>query len=323
MDFVRKNLGFVIFSSACLVMLIAMIILDRSAAARLAEASEKADKQQDFIRQVSRGKFALNKTNVNRASRNYEIARTALNDFLTELKQNYTYELPSEDEMPGGVECLGKVRTTVRELSAVLDRRDIQTAQEQYFSFDELAKSSYPPPQAQVPIILKQLDVAALIVQAAADSPVTEFHKLERLDMPGQDPDIRRGGYQSALYRVEVSGTGEQLRTVINNLNQVEQMLLLVKQCEISREKQALGRSPENRRGSRNTRDRDSERALHESMPGMAPPPDEMSENEDEDEDEPTIIPREQRRVFEPRPLKATVTIGLLEFRAPNMNEDS
>lgn len=321
MDFVRKNLGFVIFSLVCIVLLIAMIILDRKAAARLAEVREKADRQQDFIRQISRGKYALNKTNVNLANRNYEIAKTELNDFLSELKQNYTYERPGEGEMPGGVECLGRVRTTVREMSALLSRRNIQTQEEQYFSFDELAKSSYPPPQSQVPLILKQLDMAALIVQAAADSPVTEFHTLERLDMPGQEPDIRRGGYQSALYRVGVTGTAEQLRTFINNLNETEQMLLLIKEPEISREKRDLGRqqTPRDRRGSQDRSRNNPDRELQEGTPGMQPPPEEMNETDDE----PSSLPREQRRVFNPQPLQATITIGLLEFRAPDMNEDS
>ncbi len=319
MEFVRKNLGFAIFAVASAVLLVVLIILDREAAAELADGKEKSDKQQEFIRQVSRGKYALNNKNLKRARSNHAIAKTELNDFLRFLEEQYT--LP-ERTMDSGVECVGEVRKTIRELSALLDQRDIQTEEEQYFSFRELAKSSYPPPKAQVPVILKQLDMATMVVQAAADAYVTEFHSLERLDTPGQEPDIARGGFQAALYRVTVSGTGARIRSFINALNELDHVLLLIKRCEISRDQQALGRKDadpgERSRRSRGRPSSSSPPPQYEEMPGMAPPPSER----DQDEDETDILPRRQRRVFEDMPLRAKITFGLLEFRGPDEDTD-
>lgn len=319
MEFVRKNLGFTIFAVASAVLLVVLIILDRNAAAELAEGKEKSDKQQEFIRQVSRGKYALNKKNLQRARRNHEIAKTELNDFLSLLEEQYT--LP-ERTMASGVECVSEVRKTIRELAALLDKRDIQTDEEQYFSFRELAKSSYPPPKAQVPFILKQLDMATVVVQAAADAYVAEFHSLERLDTPGLEPDINRGGFQAALYRVTVSGTGARIRSFINALNKLDRVLLLIKHCEISRDQRALGRKDNaSAERSRSRRDRAStSRPPQHETPGMAPPPNERDEDEEDDEND--IIPREQREVFESMPLRATITFGLLEFRGSEQDAD-
>lgn len=324
MDFVRKNLGFVIFACVSVVLLVVLIVLDRKAVAALSASREKSDQQQRFIEQVSRGKYALNKKNLQQARRNHEIAKTELNDFLHKLDEDYTWQPKPEWQISSGVECVSIVRKTVRDLADLLKQRDIDTAQQEYFSFQELATSSLPPPPAQIPIILKQLYVADIIVKAAADSYVTEFNALERLDTPGMAPTMETGGYQAALYRVTVRGTGARLRTFLNTLNTQENVLFLIKRCDIEREKTKLAR------GTTASQTRSPRRRGPAS--DVPPPqypyeqqgtgiPGEMG-GDGTAAETPETPPRDERVVFDTMTLQATITLGLLEFQGPPPDHD-
>lgn len=335
MDFIKRNLGFLLFLAAALVVPAVLAVLWWQTAAETARFRQQVQEQEKFLDGVRRGQFALNQDNVQVAKRNQALTEEAFREFVRTL--TVRYGLPART----GVEPLECVRI-VKDQRERMEKELTDPAKKitvsqgaRNFSFDAILSSSTPPLAADVPVILKQLQIVGEIVRAAATSPgLREFGGISRpLGLAAADQDL----YQVVPLEVSVSGNFKSIQRFVNQLQQRQTAgIFVLRSIELTSRDQAAGNlmGSEMTGGGPGVPGPGREFMMPAGMPGVRTPaavrpPAGTSVRGDRRTGEPAVEEaaetgpallaeeKDRRTVFSTHDLDARILIDFVEFKKP------
>lgn len=229
MDILKKNIGIIVYTVVVLGLIGLVFGLQRKAQKHLNAAKEAGVEQRRFLESVRGGEFALNKENQEIARGNRTIAEMKLEDLRGHLYQRYT--VPFQEDMSS----LKSVRFLQEECVAMqrqLIAKDI-SCPSRYFSFEKIATASTLPPQEQVPVILRKLNMVKEIVNlvTTADWYLAEIKSIQLLN----DLDtVDKGTYLVTPIQLNVSGRMPAIQSFVNALLTNSKYLFFVHRVELT-----------------------------------------------------------------------------------------
>jgi hypothetical protein len=239
MDFIKRNLGFLLFVTGSLLAAAVLGVLWWQSGADTREYREKVQSQEQFLDGVRRGQFALNQDNVQIARRNQAVAEEAFREFLQALVVRYG--IPART----GIQPLECVRVVKEERERMRQEladpaRDIQVASAAAgFSFDSILTSSTLPLAEDVPVILKHLQIVGEVVRVAGRSGLREFRSIGR---PHGLASIKKDLYSVVPLEVSISGNYKSIQRFVNQLQQRDTAgIFILRSIELTSRDQAAG----------------------------------------------------------------------------------
>jgi len=231
MDFVKKNLGLVIYCGVCFVLIVAIGMGIKRAAGAAGESGKNVRSQADFFDDLSRKKFSLSKTNRDIARANQALVERKFGE-LREWLAN-TYRLPRSRNL-SSVECVRTLQREIRRMRNDLQEKGVIVNEQKckYLSFDRRAAArGFLPGVNEVPAILRQLSVVSEIVRLVGASGVRGLENMVRL----KDLEvIKEDHYTITPVRVSVLGSLPQIQDFINRLHTDSAYLFFLRQLSLT-----------------------------------------------------------------------------------------
>jgi hypothetical protein len=315
MNFVKKNLGLLIFTLVCLGLSVAFGLAIRGAIKSVGKSEEVVQKQKDFFKKASRSKFALSKTNLATATANHQQEAREFTDLRRELYKRF--QIPRMEM--SGLEFKRHLDNKCREMRRTLTEKDVAIgANCAYFSFDSVAKSSVLLPNDTVPSYLRHLQIVEELVKLTAGSYLKELRELDRLnDLKDRDEPL----YLVTPLQIVVVGSQSQIMDYVNALHLKSKYFFALKSISLSSKQELIADA---RKSSVNkTKKADTGMAapgLGRRSPALRAAPVEEKAVELSDALPPRT--REERQAFSPSLLTATLRVDLLEFKDPDPKEE-
>jgi hypothetical protein len=315
MNFVKKNLGLLIFTLVCLGLSVAFGLAIRGAIKSVAKSEEVVQKQKDFFKKVSRSKFALSKTNLATATANHQQESREFSDLRRELYKRF--QIPRMEM--SGLEFKRYLDNKCREMRRTLSEKDVAIgANCAYFSFDSVAKSSVLLPNDTVPSYLRHLQIMEELVKLTAGSYLKELRELDRInDLKDRDESF----YLATPLQITVVGSQSQIMDYANALHLKSKYFFALKSISFSSKQELIADARKG--GADKNKKTDSGQAG--LGPGRRPPAGRAAPVVEKASETPEVLPprtREERLAFSPSLLTATLMVDLLEFKDPDPKEE-
>lgn len=243
MEILKKNLQFVIFCAACLLVCAGLVFLERQAAAKAKTMRNDAEKKRAFFENIRKGEFALTEENVAIAENNRQLMEKQLKEFEGRLHADYRIAV-QENVTP--VACSERLRKQILAFREELRAGDvILRDSEKNFVFQSIAESARVPPSELVPGILKQLRIVEEIVRSVRENHMKRLDQITLLDAgeswQGVEDEEELHTYNR--YRLIVAGKTPDVQQLINNLQGRCKYLVAVRQVEFIREGETVQRA--------------------------------------------------------------------------------
>ena len=235
MEFLKRNIGFLILLLVTVVLLAGCVLFWVAAVKTSSEFEQKVEAQKMFMAEVKRSQHTLSKPNVQTALANRELAEAIYRNLIRGLVQRYSVPL----ETGTGMECVRILKDEILRLHTELKEKNVLLGgTAQYLSFDSVAKSASLPNPADVPRILKQLRIVNELVRVVIKSGVMELREVSR---PAGLRVIDKGMYELYPFEIVVSGEYKQIQRLVNQLQREAKGIFILRSIDITSKDQAAG----------------------------------------------------------------------------------
>lgn len=317
MDFIKRNLGFVLFILAVVVGLGVLAFFYMGMHRELVAISTKVDEQKDFLLQVQRGAYSFNGPNKQKAAENRELSVRELQAFLTDLNGRYGFALDAVNSY--GIK--NYIRDGLLRLQGDMNAKGMKMGIEpQNFSFEGVLKMESLPPENDVPLIVRQFKLVDEVARLVLKTPgMNELQRVARVKPGLQAMDYPQ--YSLITLDIGVSGSYPAIIQLVNQLQRESKGFFIVRSIELQSKDQAAGIG-----GART-----AERGGGAGLRGNVPPPHPGDRRVlpggepagagtgDKSGASKNILdlPKEQRVVFMPHDVQASLIVDYIEFKKP------
>jgi hypothetical protein len=233
MDFLKKNIGLIIYAIVCLTLSGLIVTGIRRAAATAGESKKKVQRQAEFFERIKSNEYAINRANREVAGENQTMVEAKFQELRQWLAQNYSIAM---DTPPTSVECVTILQEEIRRMKKDIEDKGIVVGGTcQLFSFDAQATSSVLPPVGDIPLILRQLKVVKEVVRIVGlslaqtnpnDPKPAELSSIQRvLGLKTQDSDL----YTITPVDISVVAPMPQIQDLVNRFNKESQYLFFLR----------------------------------------------------------------------------------------------
>ncbi|OGV75411.1 MAG: hypothetical protein A3K19_12805 [Lentisphaerae bacterium RIFOXYB12_FULL_65_16] len=238
MDFLKKNIGLIIYTVVCLALSGLIITGIRRAATTASESKKKVARQSEFFERIKSNEYAINRANREAAGDNQTMVEAKFHDLRQWLAQNYSIAM---DPPPTSVECVTILQEEIRRMKKDTEDKEIAVgAQCQFFSFDSQATSSVLPPVEDIPLILRQIKVVKEVVRivglSLAGTKPAELTSIHRaLGLKTQEADL----YTITPVDITIVAPMLQIQDLINRFHKESQYLFFLRNITLVSRDQA------------------------------------------------------------------------------------
>jgi hypothetical protein len=222
MDFLKRNIGMTIVSGIGLALSIGCIVIIVKTHKEAAQFQQQVIDIKQSLEKFQRTQFALTQGNVEVANANSELAKRKYEEFMQSLSQRRAKDDLGSFSRLGAKNHLTKICTKMENQlrSSDITVQDSQTS----FSFGQWMGQDVLPGPDEIPLILRNLEIAQelvyLLSQAQVQS-VDEFSRQAELE------PVERGLYSYISFGIRVGGTVESVRIFLNSLNQASYFFIV------------------------------------------------------------------------------------------------
>ena len=320
MNFIRRNIGIVIFCLLAAVVAVFLAFLIQRQATQAAEFQGRVEEQRNFFRDIKRRDVPVNQANLEIIKENHDLIEEKLIDLQNVLWNRTRISV----EPVSGIEAKNQLIQATRNMQRFLEENGtIVSDDAANFSFAHVLEvEALPDRETEVPILLKQLQLIREIVQLAGESGIS---RLVRLNRPMGLEFEERQFFRFIPFEIVVEGQVNSVKSFVTKLQEDSAYLFAVQHSIISSGNEAgqllqEGFGAEHRRAMERGREdmlRDEMQYYDRRMPDQPRVPRRSREMEQADEEEQIILPKEARQIGFANIIRVNLRIDFLDFNEP------
>lgn len=318
MEFIKKNPGFVVFSTVCLVLVILLSALTVQKLKAASTSGEKIAELQKFFGDMSRKDYSVTEANLAKAKNKLSLVQAKTLKERAELAARYS--IPSQ--FLDRIDCAKTLTSEVTNWNSFLQKKGVMVnTQAAAFSFSNIIMSKQPPKQEMVPHILKHKEIVGELIHQVAEAKLSELSEIKRYGGYILEDKI---DYRTCAYKVDIKGGYVDIQNFVNNLQNHSKYLFYLRTLSITSVDQAptiqapiktdVPNDTGRRTGTRYP-DEDSMMQPGMYMPGAANSTDETEQALERPDS------RRERIALSPHFVQATLDIEFVEFVKPEFEE--
>jgi hypothetical protein len=222
MDFLKKNMGMTIVSAIGLALSIGCIIVIVQTHKDAAQFQQQVVDIKQSLEKFQRTQFALTQGNVDIANANSELVNKNYVEFMQELEKRRAKDDLGSFSRLGAKNHLTKICTKMENQlrSSDITVKDGQTS----FSFGAWMGQDVLPAPEEIPLILRNLEIAQELVYLLSQAQIQEVEEFSRqLELAPVERDL----YDFISFGIRMTGTLESVRTFLNSLNQASYFFIV------------------------------------------------------------------------------------------------
>jgi len=228
MDLLKKNWGFLVYATICLVVGVVLLMQCLKAGKNLTAEKNKHRQAIDFFESVKKANLKLTTENINLAEQNKSLAEEEFESLRQKLAEQFRLPVKVPGTPP---EALRALREEINNMQKMLQDKGISFSQNAtYFTFDYYAKLDTLPPVSDLPKIFRHLELVKAVVSKVVEAELLSLDAITRpLNLQMMQEDL----YTCTPIEVNVSGSLASTQKFINLMNTVPNCLFFLRELEV------------------------------------------------------------------------------------------
>ena len=228
MEMIKKNIGFVVISLICFLLIGFFVMKCRNTNEKLIVSKGEYEKMLNYLDGVGKKKIKLTDENLKIAKQNSSITTDGINRVHKTLMERFKikYNVPIDS-----ASALRELKDAIHQMQVQLEENGVKyNPNLEYFSFGGIARSATLPLKDDLPYIFRQLTIVQEVVKVAIDSKVITINDIRR---PLNLKVHEEGDYTVTPIEVTVTATLENGQAFVNAMSNQENFLFILRTIEI------------------------------------------------------------------------------------------